>query len=91
MNLSIEEKRTQREQICGCGGGGEGWTGSWGCRSKPLRTEWISNEAFLYSTGTRVHCAWMSQEYAYTRVQPNHSAVQQRLATLASQLRINAT
>ena len=59
MNLSIEEKQTNRhgEQICGCQGGWGGSGMDWEVgvsRCKLLHLEWISNEILLYGTGNYV-------------------------------------
>ena len=51
------EPGSQREQTCGCqGGGGESaidWESGVG-RCKLLRLGWINNEILLYSTGTYI-------------------------------------
>ena len=55
MNLSTKEKQThrQREQTCGCEGGGMDW--EFGIsRCKLLYIEWINNKVLLYSTGNDI-------------------------------------
>ena len=55
MNLSTKQTLGHREQTDGCQGGGEGLGGGmeWEVgisRRKLLYTEWINNQALLYST-----------------------------------------
>ena len=59
INISAERKQTHRnrEQTCGCQGGGEGsgMDEEFGVsRFKLLYLEWISNEDLLYSTGNYI-------------------------------------
>ena len=57
MNLSTEQKQTQRhrEKTSGCKGGGSGMDWEFGVsRCKLLHLEWISNEVLLYSTGNYI-------------------------------------
>ena len=61
MNLSTEQKQTNRcgEQMCGCqggGGGGRGMDWEFGVsRSKLLHLEWVSNEVLQYRTGNYLY------------------------------------
>ena len=61
MNLSTKQKQMhrQREQTCGCQGGGElgeEWIGSLGQADANyyIEREWINNKVLLYSTGNYI-------------------------------------
>lgn len=57
MNLSREQTHRQREQNCGCQGGGSGSGMDWKLgvsRYKLLHFEWIDNKVLLCTTGNYV-------------------------------------
>ena len=86
VNLPTEQKQThrQREQICGCqgGGGGRGMEEEVRVsRCKLLYTERINNEVLLYSTENYIQRPMINhigKEYflkGYTHIYNNHFAV----------------